>query len=93
MHVILLQHPNSGIYNIASKVVAIVNVEEVNEKVNLYRDSGNIFQSTKKLSLATVVLVPISECKIKLNISPFIVYNYKLDIIFFNLQLLTHQNF
>ena len=32
MHVILLRHPNSAIYKIASKVVAIVNVEQVNEK-------------------------------------------------------------
>jgi hypothetical protein len=63
-------------------VVAIVNVEQVNEKVNLYRDTGNIFQSIKKLSFATLAPPPISECKIKLNISPFIVYNNKLDIIF-----------
>ena len=78
---VLLQHPNSEIYNIASKVVDKVTVDDVNENVNLYLDSGNLLQSTKKYLLATVP-VPISENRIKLYISPFIVYNSKLDIIF-----------
>ena len=47
IHVILLEHPNSDIYNIASKAVAIVSVDDVKAKVNLYLDSGNLFQSTK----------------------------------------------
>jgi hypothetical protein len=82
IQVVLLQHPNSLIYNIASKAVAIVSVDEVNENVNLYLESGILFQSIKYVLLATLVPVPTSECKIKLYISPFIVYNYKLDIIF-----------
>ena len=85
IHIVLLQHPNSEIYNIASKVVANATVDDVNEKVNLYLESGNLFQSTKKYLLATVP-VPISENRIKLYISPFIVYNSKLDIYFINLQ-------
>jgi hypothetical protein len=69
---VLLQHPNSDIYNIASKVVANATVDDVKENVNLYLESGYLFQSTKKYLLATVP-VPISENKTKLYISPFIV--------------------
>ena len=38
-------------YNIASKVVATVSVDDVKENVNLYLDSGNLFQLTKKYLL------------------------------------------
>ena len=62
----LIKTQKVPIYNIASKAVAIVSVEDVKEKVNLYLDSGNLFQSTKKYSFATLVPTPISECKIKL---------------------------
>ena len=82
MQVVLLQHPNSEMHNIASKVVATVSVDDVKENVNLYLDSGNLFQLTKKYLFATLVPVPISECKIKLYISTFIVYKNKLDIYF-----------
>jgi len=82
MHIVLFEHPNSLIYKIASNVVDGTKEDDVNENVNLYLESGILFQSTKKNLLATLDPVPISECKIKLYISPFIVYNYKLDIIF-----------
>ena len=51
IRIVLLQHPNSDIYNIASKVVAIVRVEDVNAKVNLYLEFGSLFQSIKMLYL------------------------------------------
>ena len=60
--IVLFTHPSSGTYNIASKVVATVSVEDVNENVNLYRDSGSIDQSTKNDLLATVPS-PIDENK------------------------------
>ena len=56
----------------ASYVVALARVDETNENVNLYRDSGNIDQSTKK-NLSATVHEPISENKTKLYISPFII--------------------
>ena len=70
---VLFEHPNSDIYNIASKVVDNATVDDVKANVNLYLESGNLFQSTKKYLLATLVPVPTSENKIKLYISPFIV--------------------
>ena len=48
-------------------------VEDAKENVNLYRDSGNIDQSTKNDLFATVPS-PIDENKTKLYISPFIIY-------------------
>ena len=61
-------------------MVAIVRVEDVKANVNLYLEFGSLFQSIKNALLAVDVPLPISECKTKLYISPFIVYNYKLDI-------------
>jgi hypothetical protein len=58
--------------NIASKVVEFARFDDANENVNLYRDSGNIDQSTKNDLLATDPS-PILENKTKLYISPFII--------------------
>ena len=44
----------------ASYVVALARVDETNENVNLYRDSGNTDQSTKN-NLSATFPVPISE--------------------------------